>query len=69
MVWHKINWNDRSTLPAQNGNYMCRVVMPGQDGKPKCFYRQLDYFNDFICKDVIVTHWTDDMPEPEGVQL
>lgn len=55
MTWHKIDFSQKSTLPKNYGDYLCRVAMPeyGVYG--------------FHCDNFIFTHWYNDFPELEDV--
>lgn len=71
MTWHKVNWNDRNTVPKNSGTYLCRILTAGNHGHENVTYRTIR-FNcgyDFSCDSMIVTHWAEDFNKPEDVQL
>lgn len=73
MIWHKINWDDKTTLPKRPGTYMCRVLTPGNYGRENVSYMTLSFsFNIcyyFSCDSMIVTHWAEDFSIPEDVRV
>lgn len=56
-------------LPEFTGEYMCRVIMPAEYGKYSVRHLSLkfsQYDRNWICSDMIVTHWMPMLKEPEN---